>query len=221
MSYHDTGVTCNVGIPRTILRDVIKQSYIQSDDHQFFYKDSDNFKLLKPCSAKLEDIFKCNNSTDQFTIAKYNSKNWKTCKILITDKEFTSNLTNKTYFTRSFDDLTCKSSNVVYGLECSLCGLFGETKGQLKRMNGHRSEINHAGNQILYQYFNQPNHSVLSLKVRLLEIIYHSSNSPQLSTPHRRKREEYWIRLWVLLPRMDAMTRLIASGTSLAQEPIL
>jgi len=33
--------------------------------------------------------------------------------------------------------------NVVYGLECSLCGLLyvGETKGQLnKRMNGHRQK---------------------------------------------------------------------------------
>jgi len=45
-------------------------------------------------------------------------------------------------------------------LSLSLCGLLyvGETKGQLnKRMNGHRSEIN------------QPNHFVLSLKVRTLE----------------------------------------------------
>jgi len=117
----------------------------------------------------------------QFTIAKCISKNCKTCKILITDKEFTSSLTNKTYSTRSFDDLTCKSSNVVYGLECSLCGLLyvGEIKGQLnKRMIGHRSEMNHAGNQILYQHFNQPNHFVLSLKVRLLEKIDHPTNSP-------------------------------------------
>jgi len=117
-----------------------------------FSTKTNNFKFLKPCSVKLEDIFKCNNSTDQFTIVKYNSKNYKTCKILITDKEFTSNLTNKTYSTRSFDDLTCKSSNVVYGLECCLCGLLYvvETKGQLnKRMNGHRSEINRAGIQII------------------------------------------------------------------------
>jgi len=84
-------------------------------------------------------------------------------------------------------------------------------------MNGHRSEINSAGNQIIYQHFNQPNHSVLSLKVHILEKIYHPTKSPQLSTPRRRKREEYWIRLL----GMDAMTRLIASGTSLAQEAIM
>jgi len=178
----DTGVIGYLDVPKIIVRDVIKKYYAQSDDHQFFYKDSDKFKLLKSCSVKLEAIFKCSNSNDQFTIAKCNSKKCKTCKILITDKEFTSNLINKTYSTRSFDDLTCKSSNVVYGLECSLCGMLyvGETKGQLnKRMNGHRSEINHAGNQILYQQFNQPNHSVLSLKVCILEKIYHPTNSPQ------------------------------------------
>jgi len=46
------------------------------------------------------------------------------------------------------------------------------------------SEINHAGNQT-----NQPNHSVLSLNVRILEKKYHVTNSPQLSTPRGKKRE--------------------------------
>jgi len=63
VTHKDTGVTCNLGVPRIILRDVIKLNYVQSDDHQFFNKDSDNFNLLKPCSRKLEDIFNCSNST--------------------------------------------------------------------------------------------------------------------------------------------------------------
>ena len=62
-------------------------------------------------------------------------------------------------------------------------------------MNGHRSQINLNSNQLLYSHFNQPDHSVVSLKVRILEKIYHPSNSPSLSTPYRRKREEYWIKL--------------------------
>ena len=88
-------------------------------------------------------------------------------------------------------------SNVVYGVECSLCGLIyvGETKGQLRnRMSGHRYEINHGSNQLLYQHFNLPDHSILSFKVRILEKIYHPSNNPSLSTPLRRQREEFWIR---------------------------
>ena len=32
------------------------------------------------------------------------------------------------------------------------------------------------------------------MRVRILEKIYHHTNSPNLSTPYRRKREEYWIR---------------------------
>jgi len=52
----DTGVTCNLDVPSVILREVIKQNYVQSDDYQLFYKDFNNFKLLKPCSVKLEDF---------------------------------------------------------------------------------------------------------------------------------------------------------------------
>ena len=90
-----------------------------------------------------------------------------------------------------------QSTNLVYGIECGLCGLIyvGETKGQLRsRMNGHRFQINHGGNQLLYRHFNLPDHSILSMKVRILEKIYHPTNNPSLSTPFRRKREEHWIR---------------------------
>jgi len=68
---------------------------------------------------------------------------------------------------------------------CALCGLLyvGEAKGQLnKRID-----------QLLYQHFNQPDHSVLSMKVRILAKIYHHTNNPNLSTPVRRQREEHWI----------------------------
>ena len=61
-------------------------------------------------------------------------------------------------------------------------------------MNGHRFQINHWGIQLLYKHFNLPDHSILSMKVRILEKIYHPTNNHNLSTPCRRKREEYWIR---------------------------
>jgi len=51
----------------------------------------------------------------------------------------------------------------------------------------------------------------LSLKVRILEKIY-PTNSPQLSIPHRRKHEEYWIR--VLLPRMDSIGNFSSPGSN-------
>ena len=115
-----------------------------------------------------------------------NDKNCKTCNILITDNSFSSNLTKRSFSTHSFENLSCKYYNVVYAIECALCGLIyvGETKGELrKRMNGHRSSINTGGNQLLYKHFNLPDHSVLSMKVRFLEKIYHPTNSPGLSTP--------------------------------------
>ena len=82
----------------------------------------------------------------------------------------------------------------MYAIDCTLYGLayVGETKGELrKRMDGHRSSINTGGNQLLYKYFNLPDNSVLSMKVRILEKIYHPTNNPKLSTSFRRKREEH------------------------------
>ena len=41
--------------------------------------------------------------------------------MLITSPEFTSNLTGKTYYTKSFEPLDCSTKNVIYGIECTLC----------------------------------------------------------------------------------------------------
>ena len=82
------------------------------------------------------------------------------------ETQFTSGLNNKTYHTRSWDDLSCTFSNVVCDVECSLCGLknVGETKRHLlNRMSGHRYEINHGSNLKPARSF------FLSFKVRILE----------------------------------------------------
>jgi hypothetical protein len=44
----------------------------------------------------------------------------KTCGMLITSPEFTSNLTGKTYYTKSFDPLECSTKNVIYGIKCCI-----------------------------------------------------------------------------------------------------
>jgi hypothetical protein len=53
--------------------------------------------------------------------------------MLITSPEFTSNLTGETYYTKSFDPLDCSTKNVIYDIECTLCGLLyvGETRQTL------------------------------------------------------------------------------------------
>ena len=152
---------------------------------------------LLPCSVQLKNVLDFDDAGPSCIISKCTAKKCKTCDILITDPMFTSNLTNKSYHTRSYDDLNCKSTNIVYGLECNLCGLIyvGETKGELKkRIYGHRSGINNRTNKLIYQHFNQPDHSILSMKVRILEKIYHRTNNPNLATPLRRQKEDYWIR---------------------------
>ena len=53
-----------------------------------------------------------------------------------------------------------------------MCGLIyvGETKGRLNtRMCGHRSSVNSEKYQLVYKHFNQPYHSIRSVKVRILE----------------------------------------------------
>ena len=127
------------------------------------------------------------------TISKRGSKNCKICKFLLQTILFLA--TSPNILLRR--NLSCKSANVVYGIECGLFGLIyvGETKGRLRsRLNGHRFQINHGGYQLLYRHFNLPDHSILSMKVRILEMIYHPTNNPSLSNPFGRKREEHWIR---------------------------
>lgn len=106
-------------------------------------------------------------------------------------------LTVQTFCTKTWENLNCKSSNVVYGIECIFCGLIyvGETKGSLhKRISGHRLQINNVNQHLLHCNLNSPNHSFLSMKVRILVEIYHYTYSPLLNTSFRRKRGELSIR---------------------------
>jgi hypothetical protein len=49
----------------------------------------------------------------------------------------------------------------------------GETKGKLhKGICGHRSGIINNVNDIVYQHFNQPDYSILSMRVRIIKKIY-------------------------------------------------
>jgi hypothetical protein len=69
-----------------------------------------------------------------------------------------------------------------------LCGLVyvGEAKDKLhKRICGHRSGIIRNVSDIVYQHFNQHVHSILSMRVRIIEKIYNRTNNPNLATPLR------------------------------------
>ena len=153
--------------------DRTNNSVIRNSD----YHTNDNISNLRmrPISIQLHDILDFDDTQQHCLISKCRTKNCKTSNILITDTHFTSNLANKYYLTKRYDDLNCKSDYVGYGLERNLCGLVyvGETKGKLhKRICGHRSVIINNVNDIVYQHFNQPDYSILSMRVRIIKYIY-------------------------------------------------
>jgi hypothetical protein len=62
-------------------------------------------------------------------------------------------------------------------------------------MNQHRYDARDPKYRILYNHFNQPGHDrCLTMKIRIIEKIYHHTNSPILSTPYRTDRELFWIK---------------------------
>ena len=142
-SFMDTVSSGTAGVP--LSENTTNNSVIRNSDHH--NNDKVSNLRMRPCSVQLHDILDLNDTEQHCLISICRTKNCKTRNILITDAHFTSNLTNKKYFTRSYDDLNCKSANVVYGLEYNLCGLVyvGETKVKLhKRICSHRSGVNEA-----------------------------------------------------------------------------
>jgi hypothetical protein len=79
------------------------------------------------------------------TIGKSHScgdKRCKCCKHMQHSSSYTSKVTGKQY--TIFCSVNCKSANVIYIIECSVCGLqyVGESKQPFhKRLNGHRSDL--------------------------------------------------------------------------------
>ena len=80
------------------------QSHTQSADHPFQYKNTDYFKVIRPCSINLNVTSDYIDDELHCTLSTCANKYGKTCNILITDTFFTSTLMNKTFHTRSHDD---------------------------------------------------------------------------------------------------------------------
>ena len=118
-----TGSNSSVGAPRVVLRDIKNLSFIQSSDHQFWYKNANNFVKIKDCQVSLQNIFDDSFTDHMCSISKCTNKKCKTCDIRMTRNYVKRNLTNQVLYTKTGENLTSKSSNVVYGIECTLCGL--------------------------------------------------------------------------------------------------
>ena len=85
-----------------------------------------------------------NNFNNDFSVKKCNVKKCKTCEYFVTSNVYNSNHSKKVYnvINHTGENLSCKSSNVVYLLSCSYCNLqyVGETSQPLHlRINQHRT----------------------------------------------------------------------------------
>ena len=114
-----------------------------------------------------------------------------TCPILRTTDMFTSHMTGERY--RMKGSASCKSSNVIYLIQCRRCGhqYVGETGQPLhSRINGHRSDIAHrrTDESPVAAHFNSTAHSVEDMTVMVIDQLYHQDSTL------RKLRESRWIR---------------------------
>jgi hypothetical protein len=97
------------------------------------------------------------------TIGKSHSCEDKRCKCCrhMQHRILTSKVTGKQY--NIFCAVNCKSANIIYILECSVCGLqyVGESKQPFhKRLNGHRGDLAKKSFLPVSQYFGLFDHSL-------------------------------------------------------------
>ena len=119
-------------------------------------------------------------------------KRCKCCLQLQHTQVFHSKTTGKEY--KIFCNVNCKTPNVVYLLDCHVCGsqYVGESVQPFnKRMNGHRSDLTKKTLLPMSQQFVSPGHSLDDFGRSKIYIIDHN---PSWKENQRQKRESFWIR---------------------------
>ena len=113
----------------------------------------------------------------------------KTCIHIRTGCRFRSTTTGEEFRVKATAD--CRTSNVVYLIECTRCSIqyVGETGNALRvRLTGHRSDINHLRSDLpVAKHFNLLDHSLKDLSIMVIEKIHRDD------TTLRKKKESHWI----------------------------
>ena len=122
----------------------------------------------------------------------------KTCAHMKLGTSFTSKITNERF--RANVDATCKSSNVVYLIECVKCKkpYVGEMENPLHLwVNGHRFEYyRKLPDKPVASHFNTLGHTFENLTIMVIEDL---GSAP---TERRKFRERFWIHtLWSVAPQ--------------------
>ena len=104
---------------------------------------------------------------------------------------FHSKTTGKEY--KIFCNVNCKTPNVVYLLDCHVCGsqYVGGVQPFNKRMNGHRSDLTKKTLLPVSQHFVSPGHSLDDFGRSKIYIIDHN---PSWKENQKQKKESFWIR---------------------------
>jgi hypothetical protein len=112
---------------------------------------------------------------------------------------YTSKVTGKQY--TIFCTVNCKSVNIIYILECSVCGLqyVGESKQPFhKCLNGHRSDLTKKSFLPVSQHFGLSDHSLEDFNRMNILVIEQNCLCNDFQ---RENRERFWIKeLRVLHP---------------------
>ena len=114
------------------------------------------------------------------------------CPIVMTNDKFASHTTGQRYKVKGHS--SCKSSNVIYLIECKKCGCqdVGEIGQPLHcRINGHRFDITHqrTDESPVVVHFNNVAHSVRDMAVIVIDQLHSSDPTLQKMRESRSFRD--------------------------------
>ena len=166
------------------------------------------------CSNTIRDgkVFHKNHETKEPKLCQpCNSKRCLSCKQISTTNTFQSATTKKSY--TIWHDVNCKSSFVIYLLECKICDLqyIGKSEWPFNiRLNNYRHRISstHTDNLLpCEKHFKLPNHNFATdAKFTIIEKIVKTSNTNAKKI--LEKRENFWISKLVTLTPKGLNTKL-------------
>ena len=115
----------------------------------------------------------------------------KICPLFVKKGKIKSKSTSRKY--QCLKGICCKSSNLIYCIECQICGMqyVGQTKNQIRyRLYNHISTIKNMSDTPVARHFNKHNEKIQpSLKVYILQLM---RSGPDDDTS-RLKWENIWI----------------------------
>jgi hypothetical protein len=150
-----------------------------------------------PISKKQRKIGKCRPC--------WGRRNNKCCKQMVTTSHFTNRKTGKVF--NILHNLNCKSFNVIYLIECTLCNnkpYVGKTETQSNvRTNSHRSEAKKPDSIAIDRHFfeNKDHDFEKHAKITLIEKLENTSHMTEYEiTTTLEKREDFWMK------KLDTLT---------------